>query len=51
MRLSEQELAIEVRKINSIEIDHVNVAKASSDQVLEQLTANATSTDYKYPRL
>jgi len=49
--MSEEELAVEVGKINGIEIYDVNVAKTSGDQILQQLTSNSASTYDKDARL
>lgn len=42
---SEQELTIEIAQIDGVEIDDVNLTKAGEDEVLEQLAANATSSN------
>jgi len=49
--MSEEELAVEVGKINGIEIYDVNVAKTSGDQILQQLTSNSASAYDKDARL
>ena len=51
MSMSEEELAIEVGKINGIEIYDVNVAKTSGDQIFKQLASNTTSAYDKDARL
>lgn len=51
MRMSEQELAVEIGEINGIQIYHVDLSKASTDQVFEQFASNATSTDHEDARL
>ena len=45
MRMSEEELPVEVRKINRIKVDYVNLLEASGDKVLEKLAANAAGSD------
>lgn len=51
MLVAKQELAIEVAKVDGIEVDNVNLAKAGKDQVLEQLAANAASSYHENTRL
>ena len=43
--VSKEELSVQVRKVNGVEVDDVNFRKTSQDEVLEQLTANAASAD------
>lgn len=45
MFLSEEELAIEIGKINSVKINYVDLPKASEDEVLEQLAAYTACAD------
>ena len=51
MSVSEEELAVEVGKINGVEVNDVNVAKTCGDQILQQLTSNSASTYDKDARL
>ena len=44
MLIAEQELAVEVAKIDGIEIDDVYLAEAGEDEVLEEFAANAASS-------
>jgi hypothetical protein len=47
----EEELSIEVRKIDSIEVDNMNFAEAGQDEILEQLAANAAGSDHEHTGL
>ena len=49
--MSEEELAIEVAKIDCIQVYDMNFAKACQDQVLEQLTSYTTGADHQNTRL
>ena len=51
MLIAEQELAVEVAQIDGVEVDNVNFAKSSEDEVLEQLAANAASSYHEHARL
>lgn len=48
---AKQELAVEVAQIDGIQVHDDNFSKAGENQVLEELTADATSADHKHPRL
>lgn len=41
----EQELAVEVRDVDSVQIDHIDVAKARQSKVFQQLATQATGSD------
>lgn len=45
MLMAEEKLSIEVAKVNSVEIDDVNFAKAGQNEVLEQFAADAAGAD------
>jgi len=49
--MSEQELAIEIGKVDGVKVDDMNLPKASSDEVLQQFAPDSSSADYKDPRL
>lgn len=51
MFVSKQELSVEIRKVNRIEVDNVDFAVAAEDEVFEQLASDATRANHKYPRL
>ena len=43
--MAKEELAVEVGQVNSVEINQVDLAEASTDKVLEKFAANATGAD------
>jgi len=47
---AEQELAVEVRYVNGVHVDNVDVAEARQSQVLEDLASETASTNHKEPR-
>jgi hypothetical protein len=49
--VAEEELAIEVAKINRVEVDDVDLAEAGQDEVFEQLAANAARAHHQHARL
>lgn len=49
--MSEKKLSIEVTEIDSIEIDDVNFAEASQDEVFEKFAADAAGADKENTRL
>lgn len=51
MLVTEEELAIEVAKVDGIEVDDVDLAKAGEDEILEKLAAYAASADHQDARL
>lgn len=51
MFVAEEELAIEIAKVNRIKINDVDLAEAGQDEVFEQLAADAASTDHQHARL
>jgi hypothetical protein len=46
--VSKQKLAIEIRKIDSVQIHNVNLAEAGQNQILQQLAANASRAYHEY---
>lgn len=46
--MSKQKLAIEVRKIDSVQIHDMNLTEAGQNQVLQQFAANASCADHEY---
>lgn len=51
MRVTEQELTIEIGEIDRVQVDNYDLAIASANQVLQQFTPNPSSTDYQNARL
>ena len=51
MFLTEEELAIEVAKVDCVEIDYVYLAKAGQDEVFEDFTADSAGADKEDFRL
>lgn len=47
MFLSEEKLAVEVAQVDRIEVDDVDLSEAREDEVLQQFTANTSSTDHE----
>lgn len=47
MFLPEEKLSVEITQIDCIEVDDVDLAEASEDKVLQQFTANASSTNHQ----
>lgn len=45
MFMSKEELTVEVAEIDGVQIDDVDLAKASEDEVLEEFAADATGAD------
>jgi hypothetical protein len=45
--LSEQELAIQIRKVDGIEVDNVNLSEASKGDILEQFASDATCANHQ----
>ena len=45
MLVTEEKLAIQVREVDCVKIDNVNLPKAGQDEVLEQLATNAASSN------
>ena len=43
IRLSEQELPVEVGQVNCVHVNHINVPEAHHGQVLEEFTAKPAS--------
>ncbi len=46
--LTEKKLAVQVREIDRVEIDNVDLAEAHEDQVFEQLAPNASSSNHEH---
>lgn len=51
MLLTEEELAVEVGQVDSVQIHDMYFAKAAEDQVLEQFAADAAGADHEYSSL
>lgn len=49
--VAEEELAIEIAKINRVEVDNVDLAEAGEDEVLEKLATNAAGAHHQHARL
>lgn len=49
--MSKEELAVQVGQIYRIEVHDVNLAKASGDEILQELASYSTSADHKDARL
>jgi hypothetical protein len=46
--MAEQELAIQVRKIDSVKVDDRDGTKGGEDEILQEFTAYAPGADEKY---
>lgn len=51
MFVSEQELPVQVREVDRVKVDNVNVAKSREDKILKQFAANSASAYHQYARL
>lgn len=51
MFMTEEELTIEIAKIDRIQIDNMYLAEACKDEVLEKLTTNSSCSDHQDSRL
>ena len=51
MLVSEEELAVEVAKVDGVQVDDLDLAKASENKILQKLASNAASTDHEYAGL
>jgi len=49
--VSEEELSVQVRKIDGIEIDNVDFAEASENKILEKFATNSTGADHEHASL
>ncbi len=49
--MSEEELPVEVAKIDGIEIDDVDLTEACKDEVLEKLASDPTSAHHQHAGL
>ena len=47
MLVSEEELSIQVRKVNRVEVDDVNLSETTKDQVLQKLASDASCADHQ----
>ena len=45
MLTTEEELPVQVRDIDGVQVDDFDGAKPGEDQILEKLTSDSTSTD------
>ena len=45
MLMTKEKLPIKIAQIDCVEIDDMNLTEAGEDKVLQQLTANSTSTN------
>lgn len=45
--MAKEELTIEVAEIDCVQIDDVDLAEASENEVLEEFTANSACTDHQ----
>lgn len=51
MLVAEKELSVQVGEIDGVKVDNVDFAEAGQHQVLEELTANAASTNHEHASL
>ena len=51
MLVSEEELAIEIAQVNGVEVNHMDLAEAGADEVLEEFAADASSANHQHARL
>lgn len=51
MLVSKEELSVQVAEIDSVEVDDVNLAKATEKEVLKKLTTNTSSSNHEHLRL
>ena len=49
--VAEEELAVQIREVDRVEIHNVDLAEASEDEILEELAADAAGTDHEHARL
>jgi hypothetical protein len=49
--VAEQELPVQIAQINRVQVDNVNLSKASEHKILEQFAADATSSHHQYAGL
>jgi len=49
MFMTEEELTIEIAEIDGVQIDDMDLAEASKDEVLEELTPNPSCADHQDP--
>jgi hypothetical protein len=49
--MAKQELPVEIREIDRVEVDNVDFPEAVQDQVLEQFAADASSSNHEQTRL
>ena len=51
MLVSEEELSVQVAEIDSVEVDDMNLAKATEKEVLKKLATNTSSSNHEHLRL
>lgn len=51
MLVSEEELSIQVAEIDSVEVNDMNLAKATENEVLKKLATNTSSSNHEHLRL
>lgn len=51
MLLSEQELSVEIREVDRVQVDDVYLAEASEGEILQELTSDSSSANHEYSRL
>lgn len=51
MRMAEQELAVQIREIDSVQINDVNVAIASTHEIFQQFAPDPTGSHDENARL
>jgi hypothetical protein len=49
--VSEEELSVQIGKIDGIEIDNVDFAIAGENKILQQLATNSTGTNHEHASL
>jgi hypothetical protein len=51
MLVSEQKLSVEIREINSVQINYMNLSEAAEHQILQQFASDAAGANHQQPRL
>lgn len=49
MFVPEEELAVQIGEVDSVEVDDMDIAKTAQNKVLQKFATDSTSTDHKYP--
>lgn len=44
--MAKEKLAIEITQVNGVQVNDMNFAEASQNEILEELASNATCTDH-----